>query len=121
MYDHITLTVSDLKKSLTFYKNALAPLGIVVDSSDDAGAGLGLPGKPQLWLQKGKAAGATHIAFQSPTRKAVDGFYQAALEAGGKDNGKPGVRESYSPTYYAAFVKDPDGNNIEAVITASAP
>jgi catechol 2,3-dioxygenase-like lactoylglutathione lyase family enzyme len=116
MVDHVTLVVGDLKKSLRFYRSALEPLGYVVESSDDTSAGLGPAGKPQLWLQEGKTVSRSHVAFKAPSRKAVDQFHAAALSNGGKDNGPPGVRESYSPTWYAAFAHDPDGNNIEAVI-----
>jgi catechol 2,3-dioxygenase-like lactoylglutathione lyase family enzyme len=116
MYDHIGLKVKDLAASLAFYKAALAPLGHVVCSEDAAGAGLGPKGAPALWLyaDKNSKAGA-HIAFSADTHAAVDGFYKAGLAAGGRDNGKAGLRKDYSPTYYAAFLIDPDGNNVEAV------
>jgi catechol 2,3-dioxygenase-like lactoylglutathione lyase family enzyme len=120
MYDHIGLKVKSIEASVRFFESALKPLGYVVASRDEASAGLGPPGEPSLWLTAaGKGAGGTgvHVAFRAQDRAAVDRFYKAGLEAGGKDNGKPGVRKDYSPTYYAAFLHDPDGNNIEAVCT----
>ena len=119
MYDHISLKVKDFKKSKRFYEKALAPLGFEVQSEDGSSAGFGSGETTGLWISQGTpASSAVHVAFASPSRKAVDGFYAAAMEAGGRDNGRPGLRESYSPTYYAAFVHDPDGNNIEAVCHA---
>jgi catechol 2,3-dioxygenase-like lactoylglutathione lyase family enzyme len=122
MYDHIGIHVKDLAASAAFYKAVLAPLGFVLNSSDDSGAGLGPKGASSLWLyphKGGKGANAarmgSHIAFAAPDRKAVDKFHAAGLKAGGKDNGGAGLRVDYSPTYYAAFLIDPDGNNVEAV------
>jgi catechol 2,3-dioxygenase-like lactoylglutathione lyase family enzyme len=115
MYDHIGLSVKDLKKSVHFYEAALTPLGHVLASSDEASAGLGPAGAPALWLYRADAATTTHVAFRAPDRAAVDRFYRAGLEAGGRDNGKPGVRADYASNYYAAFLLDPDGNNVEAV------
>jgi len=118
MYDHIGIKVKDLDASVRFYEAALAPLGFVLCSRDASGAGFGPKGEPALWLYPAKGSGhPSHIAFRAKSRKAVDGFYTAGREAGGKDHGKPGVREDYSATYYAAFLLDPDGNNVEAVIT----
>ena len=117
MYDHIGLRVKDLDASVRFYQAALAGLGHVLCSRDAGGAGLGPKDAPALWLhlaQASPAAGA-HVAFQAPNRRAVDQFYAEGLKAGGKDNGAPGLRADYSPTYYAAFLIDPDGNNVEAV------
>jgi catechol 2,3-dioxygenase-like lactoylglutathione lyase family enzyme len=117
MYDHIGLKVKDVAASVRFYKAALAPLGYGLCSQDASGAGFGPPNAPALWLQlaeSGKSAG-THVAFRAADHAAVDRFYQEGLKAGGRDNGKPGLRADYSPTYYAAFLIDPDGNNIEAV------
>lgn len=114
MFDHIGLIIRNLDASRHFYTAALAPLGYVPDAS---GTGFGPPGEPALWLyEAGRGSGgANHVAFKAPSRAAVDRFYQEALKAGGRDNGAPGVRADYGPTYYAAFVRDPDGNNVEAV------
>ena len=117
MYDHIGLTVRDLATSVTFYEAALAPLGHVVGSRDKTYAGLGPKDAPALWLYQGKGAAAqgAHVAFRAPDRAAVDRFHKSGIKAGGRDNGAPGLRTDYSPTYYAAFLTDPDGNNVEAV------
>jgi catechol 2,3-dioxygenase-like lactoylglutathione lyase family enzyme len=117
MYDHIGLKVKDLDACVRFYQAALAPLGHVLCSRDESGAGLGPPGSAALWLYpggSGRGSGA-HVAFRAADRAAVDRFFAAAREAGGRDNGAPGLRADYAPTYYAAFVIDPDGNNVEAV------
>ena len=116
MFDHIGLKVKDLDASVRFYKAALGPLGHVVGSQDENSAGIGPKDAPALWLYRDKQAKAgTHLAFTARDRKVVDRFYAQGIEAGGRDNGKPGLRADYSPTYYAAFLIDPDGNNIEAV------
>jgi catechol 2,3-dioxygenase-like lactoylglutathione lyase family enzyme len=116
MYDHVSLKVKSFAKSRRFYEMALAPLGYKVLSTDDEGAGFGPGDTPAFWISEGTPlSSGVHIAFSSPSRAAVQKFHVAAMEAGGRDNGKPGLRENYSPTYYAAFVFDPDGNNIEAV------
>ncbi|HVJ44589.1 MAG TPA: VOC family protein [Dongiaceae bacterium] len=116
MYDHIGLQVKDVAVSTKFYQAALGGLGHVLASQDENGAGLGPKGAPALWLYRSaKAKGGSHIAFQAASRSAVDRFHKDGLKAGGTDNGKPGLREDYSPTYYAAFLIDPDGNNVEAV------
>ena len=120
MYDHIGLKVKDLDASLRFYSAALKPLGHVPGAGDDTYAGIGPKGESALWLYAaGKSAGSgTHVAFRAPDRAAVDQFHKAGLKAGGRDNGAPGLRPDYSPTYYAAFLVDPDGNNVEAVFLA---
>jgi catechol 2,3-dioxygenase-like lactoylglutathione lyase family enzyme len=118
MYDHIGLKVRDLAASARFYGAALKTLGLA-GSSDEASASYGRPeSDPGLYLSQGEPGGPVHIAFRSPDRSAVDAFHAAGLAAGGRDNGAPGLREDYSPTYYAAFLIDPDGNNVEAVCTA---
>ena len=117
MFDHIGLHVRDLTTSISFYTAALAPLGFVLCSRDDTSAGFGPKGAPALWLYAAPKSKPTpiHVAFTSSKRPPVDKFHAAGVSSGGKDNGKPGVRADYSPTYYAAFVVDPDGNNVEAV------
>jgi catechol 2,3-dioxygenase-like lactoylglutathione lyase family enzyme len=117
MYDHIGLKVKDIDASVRFYEVALAGLGHVVGSRDASYAGLGPAGSPALWLYaaKGAAGPGTHVAFRAKDRAAVDRFHADGLKAGGRDNGRPGLRTDYAPTYYAAFLIDPDGNNVEAV------
>lgn len=119
MYDHLTIRVTDIARSKRFYEKALAPLGITMKSADDEGAGFGND-EIDFWIVAGTpVSNAVHIAFRSDNRENVKAFHTAAMEAGGKDNGAPGLRAAYSPTYYAAFVYDPDGNNIEAVCHTS--
>jgi catechol 2,3-dioxygenase-like lactoylglutathione lyase family enzyme len=113
--DHIGLSVSDLASSRAFYVEALRPLGYEVIAEFKGVAGLGAKGKPDLWIAEGEAGSPIHIAFASPDRATVDAFHAAALQAGGKDNGPPGVRPHYHEHYYGAFAHDPDGNNVEAV------
>jgi catechol 2,3-dioxygenase-like lactoylglutathione lyase family enzyme len=119
MYDHIGLKVANLDASVRFYTAALKPLGYVLCSRDDSGAGFGPKGEPALWLylsKEAKGPGA-HIAFRAPDHAAIKKFHAEGLKAGGRDNGGAGPRADYSPTYYAAFLIDPDGNNVEAVCT----
>jgi catechol 2,3-dioxygenase-like lactoylglutathione lyase family enzyme len=123
MIDHLGFAVSDIDRAKAFYLAAFAPLGIDAlvevtpeQSGAEAHIGFGANGKPFFWIATGKAVqGPVHIAFDAPNRAAVDAFYKAALAAGGTDNGGPGIRAYYHPSYYAAFVFDLDGHNIEAV------
>ena len=117
MFDHIGLHVKDLAASVRFYEAVLAPLGFVLCSRDETSAGFGPKDAPALWLYADKKASAmhVHVAFRASAHKAVDQFHAKGIKAGGSDNGEPGLRADYSPTYYAAFLLDPDGNNVEAV------
>ncbi|MCP5432968.1 MAG: VOC family protein [Alphaproteobacteria bacterium] len=116
MIDHLGFTVSDYPRAKTFYAAALAPLDYVLVMEFGMAAGFGARGKPDLWFSAGeKTAPPIHIAIRAKDRKTVDAFYAAAIEAGGRDNGPPGIRAHYHPDYYGAFVLDPDGNNLEAV------
>lgn len=117
MYDHIGLKVRDIAASVRFYEAALAPLGHMLCSCDEDGAGLGPKGEPALWLYRvrGATGPGVHVAFRAADRGAVDRFHAAGLAGGGRDNGGAGLRRDYGPTYYAAFLIDPDGNNVEAV------
>jgi catechol 2,3-dioxygenase-like lactoylglutathione lyase family enzyme len=122
--DHITFGVSDFERAVQFYDRALAPLGVrrlfnppaepvkVTGYGDD---------RPFFWLaETGPVKGQLHIALAAPGREAVEAFHREALAAGGTDNGAPGLRPQYHPGYYAAFVRDPDGHNIEAVFHGGA-
>ncbi|MFT4012387.1 MAG: VOC family protein [Paracoccus sp. (in: a-proteobacteria)] len=124
MIDHIGIAVSDLERSRAFYDAALGVLGVgvVLEVTEEmtgghgAHLGYGRPGKPEFWIGSGRSAqGGTHVAFAATDPTAVDAFYRAAMAAGGRDNGAPGLRPEYHAGYYGAFVLDPDGNNIEAV------
>jgi catechol 2,3-dioxygenase-like lactoylglutathione lyase family enzyme len=117
MYDHIGLKVKSLDASVRFYTAALAPLGHVLNSRDDSGAGFGPKDAPALWLylDKRSAGAGAHIAFRAPDHAAIRKFHSEGLKAGGRDNGGAGPRADYSPSYFAAFLIDPDGNNVEAV------
>jgi catechol 2,3-dioxygenase-like lactoylglutathione lyase family enzyme len=119
MLDHLTLKVRDLEKAKAFYTAALGPLGYAVMMEFAEFAGLGA-GKPDLWLRRDPDnVRPQHVALAARDRRAVDAFYEAAMAAGATDNGKPGVRADYHPTYYAAFVLDSDGNNLEVVCHAA--
>ncbi len=107
--------MTDLEVSIAFYTRALAPLGYVLIMRREYFAGFGVDGKPDYWIAVGKPTDKLHIAFRAKGRAEVRAFYDAALAAGGTDNGRPGIREIYHPNYYGAFVLDPDGHNIEAV------
>ena len=122
MIDHISLRVSDFQKSLSFYKAALEPLGYTLVFSNDREqyAGFAGPDRERIWIghREGASHGYAHIAVLAKDRATVRKFYEAAMKAGGRDNGGAGPRPNYSPTYYGAFVLDPDGHNIEAVCFA---
>jgi catechol 2,3-dioxygenase-like lactoylglutathione lyase family enzyme len=116
MFDHVGIGVTSLAESKAFYLQALRPLGVTVAMEGPYGLGLGKHGKPSLWLTETREHPAhLHIAIAADTRAEVDAFHQAALAAGGKDNGAPGLRPHYHASYYGAFVLGPDGHNIEAV------
>jgi catechol 2,3-dioxygenase-like lactoylglutathione lyase family enzyme len=120
MIEHVSVRCSEPKRSRKFYERVLKPLGYVCDLSygdsfgfkDDAG-------RHDFWVTSGDVGTPTHLAFHARSRAAIDGFHAAGLKAGGKDNGPPGPREGYAA--YAAFVIDPDGNNVEAVIWEGEP
>jgi catechol 2,3-dioxygenase-like lactoylglutathione lyase family enzyme len=118
MFDHVIIDVVNLEASRAFYERALAPLGISLVMEFDERTAFGPEsGRPQFWLVARGTSGAAgvHIAVAAADRKAVDEFHRAAVAAGGRDNGPPALRPRYHPSYYGAFVLDPDGNNIEAV------
>ena len=125
MIDHIGIAASRLQQSKDFYSAALKPLGIgllaefpaeLTGKTDVAGFGLADgSGGPEFWLSEGKPGSPVHVGFLAEDRAAVDAFYAAAIAAGGKDNGPPGPRPHYHEHYYAAFVLDPDGHNVEAM------
>jgi catechol 2,3-dioxygenase-like lactoylglutathione lyase family enzyme len=118
MIDHVGLNVSDYERSKAFYEKALAPLGmrLVMEPVPEVG-GFGDERRPFFWIgRRGQEPDSgVHVAFAVDDRETVDAFHAAALEAGGRDNGAPGVREIYHPHYYGAYVLDPDGNNVETV------
>ncbi|MDH3975629.1 MAG: VOC family protein [Deltaproteobacteria bacterium] len=116
MIDHIILNVTYIDEAKEFYMMALAPLEYEMIWEQQTWAAFGRDGKPFFLIQQGqKPNPPLHIAFRADKRVMVDNFYSVAIASGGKDNGKPGIREKYHPNYYGAFVFDPDGNNIEAV------
>lgn len=128
MIDHLGLAVSDIERSRAFYEKALAPLGIHKtmevgpDKTESGGTAMafGRGEDAVFWIaDKERPGEGTHIAFTAKARADVDAFHKAALEAGGRDHGKPGLRPNYGPNYYAAFVYDPDGINVEAVCYAA--
>ena len=123
MIDHTGVVVSHLPKSKQFYEKALAPIDYALlmevsaaQTGNGDAAGFGVPPKPDFWIGSGTPnAPPVHVAFRVSSRALVNAFYEAALAAGGRDNGAPGLRPHYHPNYYGAFVLDPDGHNIEAV------
>lgn len=127
MIDHIGFPVSDYERAKAFYRAALAPLDYVLvlevrrSDNDAPAAGFGANGKPDFWIGgEGGLDKPLHVAILAKNRAAVDAFHRAAIAAGGRDNGAPGIRAHYHPDYYGAFVLDPDGHNIEAVCHAPA-
>ena len=117
MIDHVILNVSDFEASAAFYEAALGALGFSAGMEFEGMRAYDRDGRPWFWIvQRGEPARGTHVAFPARSRAEVDAFHAAGVGAGGRDNGPPGVREDYHENYYAAFVLDPDGNNIEAVI-----
>ena len=134
MIDHTGVIASDFPKSKAFYAAALGAIGIAVVKEFPASvtgntdvAGYGAPKtstqelSPEFWLARGEPGSIpVHIAFRVSSRALVDAFYNAAIAAGGRDNGAPGLRPQYHPNYYGAFVLDPDGHNIEAVCREAA-
>jgi catechol 2,3-dioxygenase-like lactoylglutathione lyase family enzyme len=124
--DHVGFPVSDYERSKAFYIAALAPLGYTLivevqqDENDSPAAGFGANGKPDFWIGEGGLNRVLHVAIAVNERGMVDAFHRAAIDAGARDNGAPGLRPHYHPDYYAAFVLDPDGHNIEAVCHAPA-
>jgi catechol 2,3-dioxygenase-like lactoylglutathione lyase family enzyme len=120
--DHITLAVSDYEKSKQFFSRALAPLGIELVMEIAGYAGFGKVDKAEFWFGAGgETQRPMHIAFIADNRDQVRAFYAAAMAAGGKDNGPPGIREIYHPNYFGAFVTCPDGHNVEAVCHKAEP
>ncbi|WCM93727.1 VOC family protein [Acidovorax sp. NCPPB 2350] len=127
MIDHTGVVVTDIETSKAFYRQALAAIGYQLLAEFPAAvtghtdvAGFGEPPKPDFWISRGTPnQPPLHVAFRAATRAAVDAFHAAALAAGGTDNGAPGLRPHYHPHYYGAFVRDPDGHNIEAVCHAA--
>ena len=117
MFDHVGLKVKDFESALRFYRAVLDPLGHVAGYQDATCAGLGPRDAPALWLYRANATAASHVALRAPSREAVDRFHAAGLAAGGRDHGRPGLRADYGAGYYAAFLLDPDGHNVEAVCT----
>ncbi|MBI1360215.1 MAG: VOC family protein [Alphaproteobacteria bacterium] len=128
MLDHIGFVVSDVERSRAFYDQALKPLGVKMiasvsptETTAHTHYGYGEAKKPWFWISEGEQqSGPVHVAFTAASRADVDAFYAAAMAAGGRDNGGPGVRAHYHPNYYGAFVIDPDGHNVEAVCHAPA-
>ena len=116
MFDHVGFGVSDYALSKAFFLKALQPFGLGMVMEGDHGIGIGPTGKPALWMfQSTEKLAPLHLAFTAENRQQLQDFYRAALAAGGRDNGAPGLRPQYHPNYYGAFVIGPDGHNVEAV------
>jgi len=120
MFDHVGLRVKDLEAAKRLYAAMLAPLGHVPGASGKQYAGFGPQGAPALWLHRDENGGGAHVALRAESREAVKRFHAAGLKAGAKDNGAPGLRAEYASNYYAAFLLDRDGNNLEAVCMSDA-
>ena len=121
-FDHASLPVRRLAAARKFYVEALGALGMKINMEVGDAFGMGSKSQKVFWIVKSaKAAGGAHFAFAVDHREEVDAFYAAALRSGGEDNGAPGPRPDYGPNYYAAFVYDPEGNNIEVVCYAKGP
>ncbi len=128
MIDHVGITVGDIAAARAFYVKALGALGLVLCRDSPGAVSFGVPEGPgkstdpggEFWVSEGAAmTPRIHVAFSAASRAAVDAFFAAGLAAGGTENGKPGLRAHYHPNYYAAYVLDPDGYNIEAVCHAN--
>jgi catechol 2,3-dioxygenase-like lactoylglutathione lyase family enzyme len=122
VFDHVGLNVKDYKAGRAFYEAALAPLGygVQMEFPEWKACAWGPDGKPAFWIAEREPVGTgTHVAFSVADHATVDAFHAAGVSAGGTDNGGPGIREHYHPTYYAAFVHDLDGNNVEVVCHAA--
>ena len=115
MIAHTGLAVRDFKAAKSFYERALAPLGYSAKMEHGDSTGFNDGKNTDFWIGKRKTVEPTHVAFEAKNKDEVEAFYRAALAAGGRDNGSPGYRRDYWPGYYAAFVYDPDGHNVEAV------
>src|SRR3989344_5365978 len=113
--EHTGIQVKNIEKAKAFYVAALKPLGYKMNMDFGDAAGFKQGGHTSFWIGKHQKPSPMHVAFRAANRKAVRDFYKAAIKAGAKNNGKPGLRKDYSPDYYAAFILDKDGNNIEAV------
>lgn len=116
MIDHVGISVTSYTASCAFYSKALAPLGYKLVKEEQGWAGFGTGDNADFWLTESQpSTGPMHIAFYAGSRSEVNAFYEAAMSAGGADNGPPGVRDLYHPHYYGGFIHDPDGHNVEAV------
>jgi catechol 2,3-dioxygenase-like lactoylglutathione lyase family enzyme len=113
--DHLAVKVRDYEASKRFYVKALEPFHARVYEVEGPACGIGPEGSADFWIAAGEPGAPVHVAFAAPDRATVDAFHAAALAAGGRDNGPPGFRPQYHESYYAAYVFDPDGNNVEAV------
>jgi catechol 2,3-dioxygenase-like lactoylglutathione lyase family enzyme len=122
VFDHVAINVGDMDASRRFFEQALAPLGYDVSFESPEWVGLQAAGRNDFGLvRRDPVSPAVHLGFEAPDRAAVDAFYEAAIAAGGTDNGPPGLRPDYGESYYAAFVLGPDGHNVEAVTQKPEP